>query len=319
MVCGLCVLLSGIGSAQNAYFAVEGKIMGLGGKAPAIKTIACAKKVGECFGNTSRGNIVVGLGKKVIEAGYDIKKGYTLAIVSPKGTILNVIAEDVLRAYPAPRGDAIAFINIHHSPYLYGGGKVSALSIKQKVSQFAWLPDAVGFLYTGHLSDWSPIKINNPKNTEEFLRLADSNIYLYKLADDSIKQLTKHPREDWNPVASPDCKTVLFQSSRINYSCFWKIGIDGTGLAQVTFPKPKLGYEGNVPIAYTDQLLWNAQTNTLIYGTSTPKNIPEIREMRPDGSGAKKLAIGRKPILINGGAAVAFITDKGSIQSLKLK
>ena len=150
------------------------------------------------------------------------------------------------------------------------------------------------------------------------MRLADSNIFLYRLKDGSIKQLTHHPREDWNPVASPDGKTVLFQTSRLNYSCFWKVNIDGTGLSQVTFPKPQLGYEGNVPIAYTDQLLWDSATNKIVYGTSTPKNIPEIRQMNPDGSGAKKRAIGRNPRLINGGRAVAFVNN-GKVLYTKLK
>ena len=311
-------LIAGV-HAQNAYFAIEGKLVEVGEKTKETKALKLAADVGEYFGRMADGGRVVGLGAMTIEKGYDIKKGYTLAIVSPQGGIEREIASDVIRAYPSAAADAIAFLDIKHDPWIFQNGKAERLPISHKVIQFAWLPDGSGFVYTGKPSDWSPVKINNPENTEEFMRLANSDLFLYKLADGATTQLTDHPREDWNPAISPDGKTVLFQSSRISYSCFWKVNIDGTGLAQVTFPKPGFKYEENVPIAYTDQLFWNGATNSIIYGTSTPESVQEILQMSPDGAGALLLGTGAKSQIYNKGESVAFLADKNEIKTLSLK
>lgn len=312
------LLIAGV-NAQNAYFAIEGKLVEVGEKTKETKTLKIAGEAGEYFGQMADGNLVAGLGAMTIEQGYNIKKGYMLAIITPQGEIVREIAADVIRAYPSAAANAIAFLDIQYSPWLYRDGKAERLTLKHKVIQFAWLPDGSGFIYTGKPSDWSPVKINNPENTEEFMRLANSDLFLYKLADGSATQLTDQPREDWNPAISPDGKTVLFQSSRVSYSCFWKMNIDGTGLEQVTFPKPGFKYEENVPIAYTDQLFWNGATNTIIYGTSTPESVKEIRLMNPDGAGARLLGRGAKPQIFNKGESIAFIADKNEIKTLSLK
>jgi len=314
----LVFLVSGLW-AGNAYFAAAGGILEYRGEGDSKRIISTPKKAGECFGFTSTGNIVAGLGEKKIEAGYDIRSGYELVLLSPAGDIVMEIARDVLRAYPAPAGNLVAFIDVHHNPMLFTGDEVENLPFQQKVIQFAWLPDSSGFIYTGKPFDWSPVKMNNPENTEEFLRLADSNLFLYKLKTGTITQLTTHPREDWNPAVSPDGKSVLFQSSRVSHSCFWMVNIEGTRVWQVTVPRPELKYDENIPIAYTDQLFWNSATGSIIYGTSRPDSTKEIREMRPDGSGARILARGRNPQIMNAGKSVAFQTEEGVVQSLKLK
>lgn len=304
-----------VGFSQNAFFVIGDDLVGFD---TAAKSLKVTEKVGEYFGLTDKGSIVAGLGEKTVEQGYDITKGYTLAVLTPQGALAKKIQDNILRAYPAPKGASIAFIDIDHDPFLYNGEKIVSLSIPHKVIQFAWLPDASGFVLTGKPSDWSPKKINNPQNTEEFMRLADSNLFLYKPGGGEMIQLTTHPREDWNPAVSPDGKTVLFQSSRINYSCFWSVNIDGTGLQQITFPKPELKYDGNIPIAYTDQLYWNPKTESIVFGTSRPDYTPEIWEMTPDGSKAAKLAIGRKPQIVNDGDSIAFVSQEGKIKSIQL-
>jgi serine/threonine protein kinase/sugar lactone lactonase YvrE len=48
------------------------------------------------------------------------------------------------------------------------------------------------------------------------------------------RQLTTHPEDDFNPCVTPDGRSVLFASTRSGVSNIWKIGIDGTGLGQLT-------------------------------------------------------------------------------------
>jgi len=313
------LLLTVLVPAQSVHYAIDGKLASFDGEKSRIRELAPDVRAGEIFGTLSDGCILAGLGNLDIDRGYAIRGGYTLALLSPEGDFLNEIASNVYHAWPAPSGETILFIDINHNPHIYRDGAVKSLDFQRKVIQFAWLPDASGFVFTGKPADWSPAKINNPESTDEFLRLADSNLFLYRFGTDGVIQLTRHPREDWNPAVSPDGGRILFQTSRFGYSCFFMVNTDGTDERQITFPVPELKYDGNVPIAYSDELFWNPATDDIIYGTSRPDNTPEIRRMKPDGTGAEKLAVGRNPRITNKGRTISFLAPDKSIRSVEIK
>ena len=48
------------------------------------------------------------------------------------------------------------------------------------------------------------------------------------------RQLTTHPRDDYNPCVTPDGQSVVFTSDRSGVPHIWKMELDGTGLKQLT-------------------------------------------------------------------------------------
>jgi len=60
------------------------------------------------------------------------------------------------------------------------------------------------------------------------------DLWLVRIDGTALRQLTTHPEDDSNPRWAPDCKTVLFVSSRSSSSQIWRIKIDGGEAEQVT-------------------------------------------------------------------------------------
>jgi serine/threonine protein kinase len=60
------------------------------------------------------------------------------------------------------------------------------------------------------------------------------DLWIMESAGAKRRQLTTHPEDDFNPCVTPDGQSVVFASTRSGVSNIWKIGIDGTGLKQLT-------------------------------------------------------------------------------------
>lgn len=307
--------LSPMVHAQAAHFLVQGEIQSVGDSAATRLSAEIPQGISGLFGALADGRLVVGVGDPVIEPGYDITQGMTLQILDPSGPI--VIADDVLRAYPAPLGDDILFITITRDSRLWDGVRVIDMPIDRRASQFAWFPDGRSAAMTSFDPDWSPVRQNNADSTEEFLRMNNSEIHRLALATMTLTPLAVHPEADWGPVISPDGTEMIFNSTRIGgYATIFRLDIATGDLTPLAIPNPGGGYEGNVPVPLVNQVVWHG--NELIYATSRPDMSHEVRMVRTDGTGAVSLGDGWQPQLINGGAGVAIITDSGQIVTLTL-
>ncbi|MFP4532066.1 MAG: S41 family peptidase [Desulfobacterales bacterium] len=69
----------------------------------------------------------------------------------------------------------------------------------------------------------------------EIVFSAGGDLWLAPVDGRGAKRITSHPRDDLHSSWSPDGKSIVFTSMRDGYMNLWRIGRDGTGLAQLTF------------------------------------------------------------------------------------
>ncbi|MBN1478380.1 PD40 domain-containing protein [Candidatus Sumerlaeota bacterium] len=291
--------------AQTAHFAVQGRVQSIAAPdaAPVARDIA---EVTEIFGTLADGRLVVGLGAE--DAGENVTPARTLAIVDGEQT--TVIADRVLRAYPAPVGEAIAMITPERDSLLFDGAEVIDLGIERRASQFAWFPDGRSIAMTCFDPDWSPHLQSNADSYEEFLRMNNNDIWRLDLDSMAFTPLVVHPEADWCPVISPDGTQMIFASTRVNSRA------DLCRLDLATGEITPLNPTERVPVPLVNQAIWRG--DQLVYATTRDNNFPEIRVVQTDGTGSALIDEGSHPQLIAGGAAVAFLSASGEIATARL-
>jgi hypothetical protein len=291
--------------AQTAHFAAQGCIQSIAApdEAPVITDLA---DVTEIFGTLADGRLVVGLGAE--DAGENVTPARAVAILDGEQT--TVIAERILRAYPAPVGDAVALITPERDSLLFDGSEVIDLGIDRRASQLAWFPDGRSLAVTCFDPDWSPHRQSNADSYEEFLRMNDNDIWRLDLDTMEFTPLVVHPEADWCPVISPDGTQMIFASTRMNSRA------DMCRLDLTTGEIAPLNPSEQIPVPLVTQTIWRG--DQLIYATTRDNEFPEIRAVRTDGTGAALIGEGSHPQLIAGGAAVAYLSDTGEIVTAQL-
>jgi serine/threonine protein kinase/Tol biopolymer transport system component len=124
-----------------------------------------------------------------------------------------------------------------------------------------------------------------------FTSTESGNLDLWIMEPDGGKrrQLTTHPRDDYNPCVTPDGQSVAFTSDRSGVPHIWKMGLDGTGLKQLTENedyRPRCTPDGMEVVYYGwgagTASVWKASIEggepTLL--VEKPSRFPEIS---PDG------------------------------------
>jgi WD40-like Beta Propeller Repeat len=291
--------------AQTAHFAVQGQIQSLTAPdaAPVLSDIA---EVTEIFGTLADGRLVVGLGEE--DAGENVTPARTLAIIDGDQTA--IIAERVLRAYPAPVGEAIALITPERDSLLFDGTAVIDLGIDRRASQLAWFPDGRSLAVTCFDPDWSPRRQSNADSIEDFLRLNNSDIWRLDLDSMDLFPLIVHPEADWCPVISSDGTQMIFASTRLNSRA------DLHRLDLATGEIAPLSPSERIPVPLVNQVIW--QGDQLVYATTRDNEFREIRTVRANGMGSSLIGEGSHPQLIAGGAAVAYLSVTGEIATAQL-
>lgn len=303
-------------SGQTALFAVSGEIQAIAAPNATASVVVAASPVAEVFGQFADGRAVVGAGS--IERGdpHEITRALSLRIVEADGTE-TAVAEDVLRAYPAPVGDDILFITANRDSRLWDGSQVIDLGIDRRACHFAWWPDASEAALTCFDSDWTEQAQSNPSNTAEFLRMNNNDIYRLDIATHALTPLVIHPEADWSPAISPDGTQMLFNSTRLGGHAAMFLLTFATGdISCLQEPQPELGYDENLPVSLVGQVLW-APGGEIIYATSRPDESHEIWHVNVDGSQRQALGRGSHPQIIGGGA-IAYQTDAGSVATVTL-
>ncbi len=109
-------------------------------------------------------------------------------------------------------------------------------------------------------------------------RMGEMNIWLYSLADRTLRQLTKGPGGDFQANWSPDGETITFFSSRAGHADIWSVDVASGELTQLTRTRsvnvnPFFSPDGRF-IAYT----------------SDETGRPEVWAMNSDGTEPRQLS-----------------------------
>jgi len=128
-------------------------------------------------------------------------------------------------------------------------------------------------------------------------RSGNLDLWALELATRSVRRLTDHPGDDWDPAVSPDGR-ILWSSNRSGHFEIWTAEPDGARPRQLTND----GFQAENPTATRDG--W------IVYNSRQPEH-PGVWRMRPDGSEGHLLVPGntRLPEVSPDGKYVLYLTD----------
>ena len=110
------------------------------------------------------------------------------------------------------------------------------------------------------------------------------NLDLWEVSSETrgLRRITEDAAGDWDPAYSPDGKYILWSSNRNGHFEIWLSNVDGSGSRQIT----KDGVDAENP-GMTPDGKW------IVYNSYNPDlKIRGVWKIRPDGSGAQRLAAG---------------------------
>lgn len=283
-----------LGCAGEAWFVIDGRLASfdVADKSAGAKIVD--QKAERYFGvQPETDKIVLGLGALKMAPNDEVLEGMNLALYEPVSKKVDVIAKDIVRAYPAPSGNAIAVLPKTFSLQIYMNGKLQETGIKEKVLQVAWFHGGKRFVYAAYPSDWSPEKMSSPKNQEELLRLTNADLHIYDLEENKSSPLVIHPELDYNPVVSPDGQSVIFVSTRTHYASFYKVDVETGKIEQLTNFEPEKNRDDLVPAPLLDKIMWPYDSKFIIYETNSKNLTPQIRSIGTDGKNPQLITTGK--------------------------
>ena len=303
--------------AQDIYFAENGSLIKYDTKNKIENSIPIQTKdyVSEFSGLVNGNKPLVSLGKPDIKDGYVIEKGVNIVILSSSGSVEKIIKENAIRAYPSPSGKSVAIIDLDYSLLIYKEDDLKSISIPGRVVLVAWSPDETQLCLTVYSADWSPFKVNNPENDEEFLRLINSDLWLYDIVAEKAEKLTDAPRYDYSGIFSPDGKGIFFISSRNGRGAFYIFDLQTKNIKQITNIESG-SYD--VPIGRSDTFVWLKDKTTIVYEAQETVDLSSIRSIKSDGSNPKFIDYGKQPKLGTDGKSVLYLSPEGKIKSTEI-
>jgi Tol biopolymer transport system component len=215
----------------------------------------------------------------------------------------------------SPREDKLAGITRENQLVvvdLQGNQKVLKTD-NHPVTQGSWSPDGKFLVYVGWPENWKYSTRLNARTLDELHAAMNSNLYILDIESGEITQLTHSIKENYNPIWSPDGKTILFISLRTNYASYFRIDADGTGETQLT----NINHETHpirIPVATSDKISWNPQGTVLVYETCMKPKENTIWTIQPDGINPTKLGLGTYPQWSENGQDVVYTTPDNNIQ-----
>jgi Tol biopolymer transport system component len=129
-------------------------------------------------------------------------------------------------------------------------------------------------------------------------RSGNLDLWALERGTGSVRRLTDHPGDEWDPAVSPDGR-ILWSSNRSGHFEVWTAEPDGARPRQLTHD----GFLAENPSATPDGQ-W------IVYSSRRPER-PGIWRMRPDGSDARLVVAGntRLPEVSPDGRYVMYLTD----------
>ncbi|HEV8238529.1 MAG TPA: protein kinase [Thermoanaerobaculia bacterium] len=129
-------------------------------------------------------------------------------------------------------------------------------------------------------------------------RSGNLDLWALELVTGSVRRLTDHPGDDWDPAVSPDGR-ILWSSNRSGHFEVWTAEPDGARPRQLTND----GFLAENPTATRDGQ-W------IVYNSRQPEH-PGVWRMRPDGTDPELLVPGntRLPEVSPDGKYVLYLTD----------
>ncbi|MEO8376719.1 MAG: hypothetical protein ABI579_03545, partial [Candidatus Sumerlaeota bacterium] len=307
-----------IHAADTAWFIRDGALLrhAVGpDKTTADKIVRSAKAITAFHGTMRDGSPIVSLGNPSIEDGYVVKSGVDIVALNEDGSTRSTLATNALRAYPSPSGDKIAILPVDPigDVTIWEHDAQRTIPFANRVTLVSWSPDEKNLCVTAYPADWTPYKTNNPENTQDFLRLLNSDLYLIAVATGESRQLTNAPGYDYNGIFSPAGDSIMFISSRGGRGAFYELNLADNAIRQLTNTIPG-SYD--VPIGRSDTIVWMS-SGAILYEAQESHGTSTIREINADGSGAKNLGIGKQPRLI--GDHAVFLGEDRSVKEVANK
>ena len=177
------------------------------------------------------------------------------------------------------RGD-LALVTIEGNLLVGPPGQLTRLDLGDLfITQVRWDPWGDQLAVTAWAGGARPWDATHAATLDDLGRAVDSDVYLVKPGG-AARRLTDGPKQDYNPVWSPDGRQLLFVSLRTGYASFFVAEAKGGATTQLT----NLGAEHGAaatPVALSDRCWWS--DDRIVYGTTDADGSPEAWEMDISG------------------------------------
>jgi WD40 repeat protein len=228
--------------------------------------------------------------------------GMTLQRLSAEGGRHSVpTGAELLAADLSSRGE-LALVTLDGTVLVGHGAPFDALDLGDLyVTQARWDPDGERLAVTAWSDGTRPWDASRAATVADLRRAIDNDIYLVEL-DGAVRRVSYGPKQDYNPVWSPDGEQLLFVSLRTGYASLFLTDTTGSTVSQLT----NLGAERGapaVPVPLSDRCWWIGEH--ILYETAPTARGSEVWWMRVGGSASR----------IVDGAAVGAVGTTGLLRT----
>jgi Tol biopolymer transport system component len=125
-------------------------------------------------------------------------------------------------------------------------------------------------------------------------RSGRSQIYVLRVSDCAVRQVTSRGDGAWDPDWSPDGRELVFTGSRDEQ--LWIVTADGRTARRLT--------SGPGSKKFAD---WSPSGRAIVYARGSDAGAHRLFSVRPDGGGRRALGRGTAPAWSRDGARIAFV------------
>lgn len=252
------------------------------GRAAEVTTLLGASDVVTVLGPWDDGLLT--LTGEPVRVGGETVSGYRLAWIGPAGVRVPILEDlDLLAADRSSRGE-LALVTIDGE--LLVGEPDSLDTIAQGdrfVTQARWAPEGDRIAVTAWTGGSRPDDRYRARTTDELRAALDNDVAVLDRATGCWTRLTDSPRQDYNPVWSPDGEQVLFVSTRTGYASFFVVDAS-SGIERQLSNHGVWEGESPVPVALSGLVWWDAASDLVVYETRDRHGAPEVWSLSPSGS-----------------------------------
>jgi len=151
------------------------------------------------------------------------------------------------------------------------------------VTQARWDPRGQQLAVTAWSGGSRPWDVYGASTLDALLSAIDSDIYLVDARQD-VQRITAGPKQDYNPVWSPDGQQLLFVSLRTGYASLFVADIPLGEVSQLTNIGAERGAPAT-PVPLSDRCWW--VEDHILFETSLSPGASEVWSMSLTGSAAR--------------------------------
>jgi hypothetical protein len=191
---------------------------------------------------------------------------------------------EVLAGDLSTRGE-LALVTLEGQVLVGAPGALRQLEIGDLfVTQARWSPSGDRLAVTAWTDGYRPWSVTRVRTADELARAVDSDVWLvWPDRAATLVRLTDGPRQDYNPVWSPDGDELLFVSLRTGYASFFLADAATTAVRQLTNHGSEHGAPAT-PVAFSDRCWWTGEG--IVYETRTAAAGIETWSLDRDGHAA---------------------------------